>query len=186
MADKIMTPEFRAAFAQVFQPKGIKGDKNSKEKFSVTMLYAKGADLSKLKAAARQVAVDKWGEEGLKKIGSKLKLPFKDQTENAERYAGFEEGAVYMQASSDTKPGCVDAKVQDIIDPEDFYSGCYARATVQPYAWEHPTGGKGVSFGLLNIQKLRDGERLGGGRSKASDDFEAVGEDLPSSDAVWD
>jgi hypothetical protein len=171
--NKILTPEFRAAFVSVFKPKGIKGDPNAKEKYSVVMLFPKDADLKDLKAAAEAAAKAKWGG----KVPPKLKTPFKDQKEavngDGDQYAGFGEG-IYIQASSDTQPGIVDAKVKDIIDDKDFYSGCYARATVNAYAWEHPTGGKGISFGLLNIQKLRDGDRLGGGRAKPTDDFQPV------------
>ena len=170
MSNKVLTPEFRSAFVAVFKAKGIKGDASAKEKFGVTMLFPKGTDLSALKAAAHEAAVNKWGKD----LPKKLKTPFKDQGERADDYAGFEEGGIYITAQSDTRPGVVDAKVQDIIDENDFYSGCWARATVNAYAWEHPTGGKGVSFGLLNVQKLRDGDRLGGGRAKPTEDFTPV------------
>ena len=41
-------------------------------------------------------------------------------------------------------------------------------------------GNKGVGVGLNNIQKLKDGERLGGARASAEDDF--GGDDLPFED----
>jgi hypothetical protein len=60
----------------------------------------------------------------------------------------------------------------DIINEADFYPGCYARATVRPF-WYDTAGNKGVAFGLQNIQKLADGEPLGG-RVVASKEFEPV------------
>jgi hypothetical protein len=84
----------------------------------------------------------------------------------------------------------VDERVQDIIDQDEFYSGCYARATVEAYAWEHPTGGTGVSFALHNIQRLKHGDRLGGGgKAKPSDEFEAMatadGDAPANADDLW-
>ena len=108
-------------------------------------------------------------------------------------HAGCEAGAIYIQANrkqKDGPPGIVDEKVQDIIDQDEFYSGCYARATVEAYAWEHPTGGTGVSFALHNIQRLKHGDRLGGGgKAKPSDEFEAMatadGGAPASADDLW-
>jgi hypothetical protein len=72
------------------------------------------------------------------------------------------------------RPGIVDANLQEIISEDDFYSGCYARATLTAFAYDK-LGNKGVAFGLQNIQKLKDGEHLSG-RKNAESDFEAVEE----------
>lgn len=55
------------------------------------------------------------------------------------------------------------------------YSGCYARVSLNFYAF-NSNGNKGVACGLGNIQKIRDGESLGG-RSSATDDFSTVADD---------
>jgi hypothetical protein len=55
-----------------------------------------------------------------------------------------------------------------IIDPSEFYSGCFGRASVTFYPY-NASGSKGIACGLNNIQKLEDGERLGGGSSAATD-----------------
>ena len=62
------------------------------------------------------------------------------------------------------------------MEPEEIYSGCYVRASINAYAF-NIQGNSGVSFGLNNIQKVRDGEPLGGGGSKAEDDFDDDFED---------
>ena len=168
MADTVMTPEFRVSFPAVFKPKRQKGDATSEPKYGLTMLFPKGADLSKLKRAAEEAVKEKWGDKPPKNLRS----PFRDQGEK--EYEGYEEGAVFVSASSKQKPGLVDRQRQDIIDETEFYPGCYARATLRAFAYD-TNGNKGVAFGLNNVQKLRDGDPLGG-RTRAQDDF---ADDLP-------
>lgn len=55
------------------------------------------------------------------------------------------------------------------------YSGCYGRITVTFYGY-NSNGNRGVAAGLGNIQKLKDGDSLGG-RAKASEEFEPVDDD---------
>ena len=38
-------------------------------------------------------------------------------------------------------------------------------------------GNRGMTFGLENVQKVRDGEMLGGGASRAEDDFDVLEDD---------
>ncbi|ETJ05966.1 MAG: Phage-associated protein, partial [Actinomyces urogenitalis DORA_12] len=74
------------------------------------------------------------------------------------------------------RPGIVDAEVHPILDREEVYSGCYANVTVELYVF-NVNGNRGVACGLGNIQKLRDGERLGGGGVKAESEFAVVDDD---------
>lgn len=175
---KIFTPKFRVAFPQVFEAKGFNG---SKPKFSVTMLFdvdeinkdpAEKAKWDALVAAIPAAAISKFGSEP-----AKYKKPFKkgsDQTNNETGaiYNGFE-GMVTLNAASESRPGLVDEDVNPIIEQDKFYGGCYARASINLYAWSHPQSGKGVSAGLQNIQKISDGEQFSG-KSKAEDDFGAI------------
>lgn len=170
---KVMTPEFRVSFPDLFVPRAM--EEGKEPMYSVTMLFPKGADLTVLKDAAKAAGVEKWGPDQAK-WPKGLKLPFKDQGEKD--YDGYEAGATFVRASSKQKPGLVDQSVQPIIDQSEFYAGCYARATINAFAWEHVKDGKvlsrGISFGLQNVQKLRDGEPFGG-RSNPTDDFQPVG-----------
>jgi len=197
MGYRATTPEFRASFVSVFKPKAVKGDTSGTVKYSVMALFPKGADLKALKEAAKSAAKDKWGDtyEAVLKH-PKFKMPIKDQadlvSEDGNPYAGTTPGALYCNFASEIKPGLVDEAVQDIIEQTEFYSGCYARAKVEAYAWEHPTGGKGVSFELHHVQRLRKGDPLGGAgvRSKPQDDFEPVAvatDDMPkAANSVFD
>jgi hypothetical protein len=73
----------------------------------------------------------------------------------------------------------VDRSVQPILDSSEVYSGCYARVSINAFAY-NTNGNRGISFGLNHVQKTRDGDFLGG-RTRAEDDFEAL-EDADSDD----
>ncbi len=167
-----MTPMFRAAFAHVFTPNAPKGA--DKKSYSIAMLFKKGENLTVIQKAIDAAAKEKWGD----KIPKKFKHPIiKEQDELAEQYEGFTEGAFFIQASNQMQPGLVDKDRNEIIDEQEFYSGCFARATVRAYAWDNAFG-KGVSLSLQNVQKLKDGERLGGGQRIApEEDFEDAEEE---------
>lgn len=163
-----MTPEFRVSYPNVFRAKH--NDLSGKDEYSVVALFKKGEDLALLKKAAEEAIVAKWGEDKTK-WPKNLRSPFRDQGERDG--AGYEEGAVFINLKSANKPGLVDSKCDDIIDDAEFYAGCWARATVRAYAYDQK-GNRGVSFGLQNIQKLRDDAPIGGSRVPASQEFEAV------------
>jgi hypothetical protein len=185
MAEKVITPEFRVSFANVFQPAKPMAGATGDPKYGVTMLFPKGCDLSAMKKAAKAAAVEKWGADETK-WPKNLRLPFRDQGEK--EFEGFVPGAIFVAATSKQKPGLVGPDMQDIIEPRDFYSGCYARASVNAFAYDQ-AGNRGVAFGLNNIQKLRDGDPLGG-RSRPTDDFEPVagagGESAKGGSSVFD
>ncbi len=161
---KVMTPRFRCAFARVFEPEAFA--EGQQELYSVTMLFPKGeSDISEMKKIAVEAKKDKWGNKPPKK----LKTPFKNG--DAEEYSDYDgyENMIVVRCTSKWKPGIVDRKLQNITDESEFYSGCWARATVQAFAYDNI--GKGVSFALQNLQKLDDDDPFAG-KAKAEDDFD--------------
>ena len=164
---KITTPEFRVSFPAVFKPKSFEGQE---PKFSIVMLFDKKnkEKLAALNEAIKLAATEKWGADKAK-WPKNLKTPIRDGDEKElDGYAGH----YFVTASSKQRPGLVDNKLNPILGEDEFYAGCYARATLQAFAYDTAVN-KGVSFGLQNIQKLRDGDSFTG-RRKAEDDFEAV------------
>lgn len=163
---RVVTGEVRLSYANIWEPRSING---SDPKFSCSILIPK-SDTATI--AAIEAAIKAALEDGLPKFGGKLppkgalKLPLRDgDTEkDDEVYAGH----YFINANSKTQPQIVDEKVQPIIDQAEVYSGCYARVSVNFYAF-NTNGNRGVACGLGNIQKLRDGEALGGGVSAAVD-----------------
>lgn len=149
-----MTPVFRVAFPKVFEPKQ---QKNGSERYELVAIFPAGTDLTPLKALAKAAAEKKWGD----KIPKGLRNPFKDAGERADQYEGFEEGMTFINLTSKFQPRVVNERVQPIINPKDFYAGCWARATVNAFAYD-TDGNKGVSFGVNDIQKIRDDKPFAG------------------------
>ena len=116
---------------------------------------------------------------GVTKAPANLKMAFRDGDTDREDDPAYA-NCYFLNANSAQKPGLVDAEVKPILDPFEVYSGCYGRASINVFAYNHKAGGKGIGFGLNNIQKLRDGEPLGGARSKAEDDFGGCSPDKKS------
>lgn len=70
------------------------------------------------------------------------------------------------------QPGIIGPANEDLL-PVDVYSGCYARVSGIMFGTEY-SGKRYISVRLNNIQKARDGERLGGGRPDARSQFDAL------------
>lgn len=162
---KVVTPEFRVSFPAIFEPKSFEGQE---AKYSTVMLFPKKTDLTSLKLAVKNAAEEKWGPR--EKWPKGLRMPFRDGDEKADR-EGYE-GMIFVSATSKLQPGLVGADLQPILNPRDFYAGCYARAEIIAFAYDK-VGNRGVSFSLQNIQKLRDGASFSG-RKDASEVFGIV------------
>jgi hypothetical protein len=166
---RIVTPVFRVSFPAVFQQEEYLGKKS----FGLSMIFPAGTDLGPLKKACQAVALDKWGAEGLAKLVKlgKLKTPFHSGEEKD--VEGYDDDCTWANAKCQIKPGIVGPDGKTLIEVEsDFYAGCYARATVVPYAYD-VEGSKGVALGLRNLQFVRHGEPFAGS-SDPTNDFGAV------------
>lgn len=204
--EKFVTPEFRASFPALFEPRAAK--EGDKPKYSVQMLF-QVADTEKSKAAGTKALGEK-GLDGLKKLirdvveekfgadrtkwpplgdrVGELQLPLHDGNSIAKKDKdGYGPGIIYATASSDPRwnprPGIVyphadpaTGRPATLTVPSDVYGGMYARATINAYFWEY-MGKMGVSLGLQHVQKLRDGETFSG-RGKAENDFDCA--DVPA------
>lgn len=169
-ATKVVTGKVRLSYAHVWEPVSIN---DSKPKYSVSLVIPK-SDKETIKKI--NAAVDAAIEEGIAKFGGKrpnkaaLKLPLRDG--DTERDDEVYKNCFFVNANSTTAPQIVDRTVQPILDREEVYSGCYARVSINFYAY-NTNGNKGVACGLGNIQKIADGEPLGG-RTSAKDDFSSL------------
>lgn len=82
-------------------------------------------------------------------------------------------GCWVFTASSKTRPGVVDGNLQPILDPAQLYSGIYTNVGVTFFGYNAPQN-KGIGVALDNVQKVSDGEPLGGARASAEDDFSPI------------
>lgn len=167
----------RWSYVNAWEPKSING---GAPKYSVSLIIPKSdtKTLEKIRAAI-QAAYEE-GQGKLKGNGksvpplSVLKTPLRDgdaERPDDEAYAG----SYFVNANSGTAPGIVDADRNPILDRSEVYSGVYGRASINFYAF-NSNGNKGIACGLNNLQKIRDGEPLGG-KSRAEDDFAAEEDD---------
>lgn len=169
---KVITgPKTRWSYANVWEAKAMN---DGKPKFSVSLIIPKSdtVTVQKIKAAIH-AAYDE-GQSKLKGNGKSvpplaaIKTPLRDgdiERPDDEAY----HNAFFINANSTTAPQIVDADRQHIIDHSEVYSGVYGRASINFYAF-NSNGNKGIACGLGNLQKIADGEPLGG-RSSAEDDF---------------
>lgn len=168
---KVTTGKVRLSYAHLFEAHAIEGNE---PKYSVSVIIPK-TETDTLKAIKEAVAEAK--EQGKTKWSGKvpagLKTPLRDGDEERPDDEAYE-GSYFLNASSKNKPGVVDQNVQPIMDATEVYSGCYARLTLNFYPFS-ASGNKGVAAGLGNVQKLEDGEPLGG-FTRAEDDFDSVEE----------
>ena len=164
---KVITGVVRLSYEHVWEPASVNG---GTPKYSVSLIIPKD-DVKTV--AAINAAIDNAIQDGVAKFGGKippksaLKLPLRDG--DTERDDETYRNAYFVNANSTTAPQIVDRAVQPILDRSEVYSGCYARVSINFYCF-NSNGNKGIACGLGNIQKVRDGEPLGG-KSSAADDF---------------
>lgn len=169
-AETIITPTLRLAFPALFEAAPVvKGD--TRLKFQATLIVENEKDLEPLKKLAEAAWNAKFPGKAFPKLG-KRGNPLHEADEMSDEVEGFPEGTFFIRASSKYKPGIVGPDAEPIMDRDEVYPGCYVRVQLSAYAWTHETG-KGVSFNLGHVQKVRDGERLDG-RQDASEVFGAI------------
>lgn len=173
---KVVTGTVRLSYVHLFEPYAQNADDD--EKYSCVILIPKSdkKTLEKIRAAIDAAAEQGKNSKFDGKIPSNLQITLHDGDEEGDLEKNPEyESHMYMSLSSKTKPGIVDSDVNPILDSTEVYSGCYARVSMNAFPYNF-RGKKGVSFGLNHVQKIKDGDYLGG-RSRAEDDFEAIDED---------
>ena len=170
---KVVTGLVRLSYANIWEPVSVDG---GKPKYSVSLIIPKD-DKDTIDRINK--AIDAAIEAGASKFGGKipnkaaLKLPLRDG--DLERDDEAYKNSYFVNANSSIPPQIVDNTVQPILDRSEVYSGCYARVSVNFFAF-NSNGNKGIACGLGNIQKVRDGEPLGG-KSTAADDFATLADD---------
>lgn len=175
-ATKVITGRVRLSYVHLFEP--FSNNEGQEAKYSCVLLIPKTDKVTIKKLRAAQQAALEAGKDS--RFGGRIPKNWTDTIHDGDEEADLEknpemEGHWYMTVSSKTKPGIVDQQVNPILDSTEIYSGCFARVSINAFAYSN-SGNKGVSFGLNHVQKLADGDYLGG-RSRAEDDFDEVDEE---------
>jgi hypothetical protein len=172
MTQQLNTPQAVLSFPVLFNPRPRA--EGGEPCFSCALLFSpeqqKSAEFKKMQTAVLEAAKEKFGQT----INVKnLILPFRDAGEK--EYAGYEDGVIYITpwAGKDKRPGIVDNRLQDVLDPNEVFAGQIVRASVSPFAWTK-SNKRGVSFGLNHIQILKKNAPRIDGRVPANKSFTAV------------
>lgn len=181
MADlKVTTGEVRLSYCNLITPRSPQ--EGAAPKYSCVLLIPKNtadgkATLAKIRAAQTQAL-----EDGKTKFGGKVPAKWTNTLHDGDTEADLERnpeyaGMWYISTSANEQypPNIVNRRLEKIMDATEIYSGMWARVSMVAFAF-NTQGNKGVSFGLRNVQKLRDDEPFGG-VSRAEDDFDALDED---------
>lgn len=173
-----ITPIGRASFPRLDEPKQI--NNQGEPKYQLTIIFDKEAqqsdDFKDLEAAVEKAISDKWGKNKPRRVKEPF-LTVEDFKKNVP--SGYDDDCVFIRLASSIPVGCIVAtgknksrRLESKSEiKKEIYAGCDIRAAVNVYAWDHPTGGPGVSFGLANVMKTGDNEPFGASNSDAADDF---------------
>lgn len=180
----IRTCEVRLSYPELF--KAVATEEGKKPKFSTSVLFPKGADLSVLKQGIKDAIKEEWGDKAPKG----LRIGLRNQGEKDSE--GYEDGAFFLNCSSTRRPPVVGRKPSEPVDEDAVYPGVWAIVTLRCYAFrprkKDEKFGPGVGFGLQAVQIIGGGDRIGGGVTNPNEVFEEL-EDLnegDSADAVFD
>jgi hypothetical protein len=175
---KVITgKDTRWSYANVWEARAING---GTPKFSVSLIIPKSDTITVGKIKAAIEAAYKEGESKLKGNSKSvppltaIKTPLRDGDTERPDDPAYKD-SYFLNANSSTAPGIVDADCQPILQRSEVYSGVYGRASINFYAF-NTNGNRGIAVGLNNLQKIRDGEPLGG-KASAESDFAGDDED---------
>ena len=174
---RYLTPAFRLSFPALFQAESYDG---GPPRYGLSAVWTPGKFNEKDKKlwAALRAALDAESKSRFKKawkdLPANVKRGLRDGAERADM-EGYGAGTVFASLTTKMRPGVVDQSRNKIAPEEgnddEIYPGCYCRATVTVYSYDNK--GKGVALGLMNVQKVADGDRLDS-RTDAAGDFEEV------------
>lgn len=166
---QVTTNEVRISYEHLIKP--YANQPGAEEKYSATLLIPKSDIATKqridaaIQAAVQEGMSSKWG--GVRP--AQLAIPIYDGDgvrPNGEPFGPECKGHWVMTASSKLRPEIVDISLNPILDATEIYSGMYARVNINFFAYFN-SGKKGIGCGLGPVQKIRDGEPLGGRVSAA-------------------
>jgi hypothetical protein len=163
-ATSVTTGQVRLSYVHLFQPHA--SQPGQEPKFSTTILIPK-SDVTTMQRihAAIQSAIQKgvsgvWG--GARPPQPKTPLWDGDGVrQNGEPFGPEAKGHWVLTASSKQQQAVVDANMNPIINQTEVYSGMYGRVNLNFFPFSN-SGNRGIGAGLGPVQKLADGEPLGG------------------------
>lgn len=176
------TPKFRLSFPELFNAKSM--EEGGEKKYGCSAVWTPDdfSEVEKKLWKKLLKALDDESKSRFNKPWAKLPANVRRGLRDGEERSdmeGYGDGTMFASLTTKMRPGVVsnergeDGKFLPISPEEgnddEIYPGCYCRATVTVYSYDGK--GKGVAIGLMNIQKVADGERLDS-RTDAAEDFD--------------
>jgi len=172
----LITGEVRLSYCHLLEPVQINGEGNPKYSVSVLIPKTDTETLAAFKKAVDNAVIKGKDKHGEKFMQGKIKKPLRDGDSEEENRPEEYHGHYFFNCSAQEKrpPQVIAADGKTLLtDETEIYSGCYGRVSVNMYPF-NTNGNKGIAVGLNNVQKIRDGEALGGTKESAFTEFEAV------------
>lgn len=179
----VITGKVRLSYCHLFKPYANPNG-GGEEKFSTTLLIPKSDIATKQRIdAALNAAIQAGVSEKFNGVRPPvLAIPIHDgdgpRPSDGMPFGEECRGHWVLTASSKQAPEVVDVNLNPIINQTEVYSGIYARVSLRFFPY-NASGKKGIGCGLGNVQKLEDGEPLGGRTSAASDFGDSAGYQPP-------
>ncbi len=138
-------------------------------------------DVRAILLAIREVGQAKWGDNW-----KKVRAPLRDG--DAEKDELTEDGSTkgdkyperagcyFMNARSKRPVGVYDRQRNVIDNPDALYAGCKGKIAVSFYAYS-TQGNNGIGVSLNGVQKISDGDSIGGGKPSVESMFDMLEDD---------
>ena len=172
----VTTGEVRLSYVHLFKPYAAM--QGAEERYSCTILVPKtdtdtmGRIQAAIEEAKRKGTADKWGGVCPPLVPTPVYDGDGVRPSDGMAFGPECKGhwVFTANAKADYTPEIVDKMGNPVINQSEIYSGIYGRVNVTffPYAFG---GKKGIGCGLGPVQKLRDGEPLGGSAPTAAQAF---------------
>jgi hypothetical protein len=167
-------PRGTLIWARLFEAEAM--EEGNDPSYSCAILFKEGANLRAVRKGIEAAKKDQWGGKPPRKLNVCVIDDDRDIEDLAEQYDYIEPGDVILKLRRYEKygqPQLWDQNVEEIESPTEMYSGCQVVADVEFFGWERKTSA-GVSCRLNGLQKVREGEPLGGGKANTKNSFESV------------
>lgn len=175
----LRTAKGRLAYPNIWKPGTQRNDDGSStSKYSVSLVFPRGADLGELNKAIDLAAEAKFGKNFRKEF-PKLRRPILQTSDYPKMGYDADAFPQFIRTSADPEfgaPGVVDHQPMQLNAQDhghEVYAGRWALLTLNVRAYDR-AGNKGVGLYLNNVQLLEHGDKLSGGRAAAVSEFEPV------------
>lgn len=161
----------RVAYPHLFEPYAYQNGPNKKYELTIMIPKSDTATMEEIKRALAAARTKKWPGEAPKGLLS----PVKDGDEMSTE--GFNDHWIIRAKSTPReggggRPGVVLPNLKPAT-VDDIQSGDFCNVDINAYAYD-TSGNKGLSFALNNVQLAQKGDRIGSGKARPENVFEAM------------